>query len=154
MSYTKYLQHEHPHHPRFNELQKSMFQQADPPTSLVAWDQRSAFSGGSVRVVRFLLRPTEVYQSYSHQSMIFVSVAQVTESLLQRNLCTISQNSIYRWYLTIYALLQHAITDCILNPFFRNTTNHLLKLWYQVFIVEECFEWRTAGNELISLYRW
>lgn len=86
----------YPHHQRFNELQKSMFQQADSQTSLVAWDQRSAFCGGSDQVVRVLLRPTEVYHSYSHQSMIFVSAAQVAESLLQRNLSTVSQNIIYR----------------------------------------------------------
>lgn len=82
-----------------------MPQQADPATSLVAWDRRSASSGGSVRVVQVLRRPIEVYHSYSHQSTIFVFAPRVAESLLRMNLLTISENSTYQWYLTIYPLL-------------------------------------------------
>ena len=63
-------------HSYLQHLRRSMFQQADPPTPLVTWGQRSASSGGSVQVVRVLLCPIEVYLSYSHEDIHFVAAAQ------------------------------------------------------------------------------
>ncbi len=82
----KYLHHKFMDHSRFNELQRSMSHQADPATSLVAWDRQSAFSEDNVQVARVLLHRIEAYQSCSHQSTLFVSVARGAESSRQRNL--------------------------------------------------------------------